>query len=103
MAEEAAAATDAHATTRQRRDGRCPVGKSRRRSGTSAAIGIHNQVWNHAAISPPGRDPGAVTRDRAAYCVANRPDARLSPKPRRIHPTALPDLAAITAPAAAVR
>ena len=61
-AKPAIAATVSHRTGRQRRPGRRPSGNSRNSSaGTPNSAGSCTQLLSHAATSPPGSDPGAVT------------------------------------------
>ena len=55
-------AAESHATGRQRREGRCPVGNRRSRNG-SRQIGIGNRtVLSQAMNRPPGRNPGSASR-----------------------------------------
>ena len=58
----APAATTAHATSRQRRDGTLPVGKSSKRKGNKAVDTIHPAPATSVPIIwGAGRDPGSAT------------------------------------------
>src|SRR5262249_39626007 len=48
-----------HTRSRDHREGKLPVGKSRKRKGTVASVGIQSQLSAHPAPSPPTseRDP----------------------------------------------
>jgi hypothetical protein len=82
--------TMSQASGRQRGDGRCPVGKTRRSSGTAATSTTLIHSESHAANDASGSTSGDVCSAYVAYSLPTPPITKLTPTAIISQPVGLP-------------